>query len=157
MMDFDTQRQYYRAQRRAFRRQRRGYMGGAGGIVWLIIILAVVSSHAFWALFPILFFGFPFFFWVIRPMLLRNTSGPMNQQPYNQSEYQQPEQQEQPYYPPQAQQPVYQPYTQGYTPQQSASQPHEAYEESSQPYQYQPGQQQQTQQYEEPLTMYPQE
>lgn len=157
MMDFRSQRDYYRTQRRAFRRQRRGYFGGIGGIIWLIIILSVVTSHWFWALFPLLLFGIPFFFWIVRPMLFGNM-GPMNQQqPYVQPGYQQPEQQEQPYAQPQYEQPVYQPYTQGYAAQSQPSDgPHEAYQESSQPYQYQAGQQQ-AQQYEEPMTMYPQE
>lgn len=153
MMDYRAQREYDRAQRRAFRRQRRGYFGGAGGIIWLIIILSVFTSHAFWALFPLLFFGIPFFFWVIRPMIFGSMG---SQQPYNQQQYQQPEEQEQPYAQSQYQPPVYQPYTQGYTAQQPTNQPHETYQESAQPYQYEEGQQH-TQQYEEPLTMYPQE
>jgi len=150
MMDYRSQRDYYRAQRRASRHQRRGYFGGIGGIIWLIIILSIVSSHTFWALFPLLFFGIPFFFWVIRPMLQSNA---MNQQTYSQPDYQQPEQ---PYAQQQYQQTDYQPYTQGYAAQQPTDQPHEAYQEGGQSYQYQAGQQQ-TQQYEEPLTMYPQE
>jgi hypothetical protein len=152
MMDYD------RAQRRAYRRQRRGYFGGAGGIVWLIIILAVVNSHAIWALFPLIIFGIPFFMWVIRPILMGNGQGNTNTQPpYMQPGYQQPEARDQPYAHP-YQQPAYQPYTQGYTPQQPASQPHETYQEGGQIYQYEEDQQQpHTQQYEEPLTMYPQE
>lgn len=156
MMDYRAQRDYYRAQRRAYRRQRRGYFGGIGGIIWLIIILSVVTSHWFWALFPLLLFGIPFFMFVIRPMLFGPVPGATYQQPYNQPQYQQPESQDQPYAQTQYQQPTYQPYTQGYAAQQPDSQPHETYQEGGQSYQYQPGQQQ-TQQYEEPLTMYPQE
>lgn len=150
-MDYRSQRDYYRAQRRAFRRQRRGYFGGVGGVIWLIIIISIFTSHSFWAIWPLMFFGIPFFFWVIRPMLQGNAMN--QQQQYSQPGYQQPEQPytQQPY-----QQPDYQPYTQGYTAQQSANQPHETYQEGGQSYQYQP-EQQQTQQYEEPLTMYPQE
>src|SRR6185312_1818621 len=97
------------------------YFGGIGGIIWLIIILSVVTSHWFWALFPLLLFGIPFFFWIVRPMLFGNM-GPMNQQqPYVQPGYQQPEQQEQPYAQTQYEQPVYQPYTQGYTAQSQPS------------------------------------
>lgn len=149
MMDYRTQSRYDRAQRRAYRRQRRGYFGGIGGVIWLIIILSVFSSHWFWALFPLFFFGIPFFFWVIRPMLYgaQNTT---NQSPYGQPGYQ-------PQEPPYAQQQTYQPYTQGYAAQQPVdNQPKETYQEGGQVYQYQAGQQQ-TQQYEEPLTMYPQE
>jgi hypothetical protein len=152
MMDYRTQQEYDRAQRRAYRRQRRGYFGGISGIVWLVIILSVLNSHWFWALFPLVFFAIPFFFWVIRPMFW-SSQGMTSQQPFGQPGYQQPEQ---PYTQQPAQQEVYQPYTQGYAAQQPTSQPHETYQEGGQAYQYQ-AESQQTQQYEDPLTMYPQE
>jgi len=150
MMDYRAQRDYDRAQRRAFRHQRRGYYGGIGGIIWLIIIISMLSSHWFWMIFPWLVLGIPCFFWVLRPMFWNNSMN--QQQPYNQPMYQQPGAQEQPY----AQPPIYQPYSQGYTAQPLTSRPQETYQEGDQAYQYQP-EQPQTQQYEEPLTMYPQE
>ncbi|HEX7735775.1 MAG TPA: hypothetical protein VF458_12975 [Ktedonobacteraceae bacterium] len=147
MMDYRAQRDYDRAQRRAYRHQRRGYYGGVGGVIWLIIIISMVSSHWFWMIFPWLFIGLPIFWWGIRPMLRGNAMNQQQQQPYSQPVYQQPEQQ----------QPDYQAYNQGYSAQQQpVAQPRETYQEGGQSYQYQPGQQQ-NQQYEEPLTMYPQE
>ncbi len=153
MWNYRMQREYYRAQRRAYRRQMRGYYGGGfGGLVVLAIIL-ISFSHLFWMIFPLVFFGIPFFFFVLRPLLF----GALNQSPYNQ-QYQ-PYQQEQMYQQYQQQQPqedppAYQPYSQGYQPQQPASKPAEIYQESGQQYQYP---EQQTQQYEDPLTMYPRE
>ena len=152
-MDNRLQRQYYRAQRRAYRQQRRGYYGGGfGGLIVFLIILGAVTH--LWVIFPLAFFVLPFLFWVVRPMFFNQ----MNQPPYQGQPYQQQPEQEQPIYQPYQQQPepeqpVYQPYSQGYQPQQSAYEPAEAYEERSQP-EYQS---QQTQQYEEPMTMYPQE
>ncbi len=149
------QRDYYRAQRRAYRRQRRGYFGGGfGGLIVLAIIL-ISFSHLFWMLFPLVFFGIPFFIFVLRPLLF----GAMNHPPYNQQQYQQyqqnpvyqPDQQQQPQEDP----PVYQPYSQGYQPQQPISKPAESYQEGGQQHEY--PEQQQTQQYEDPLTMYPRE
>ena len=152
------QRDYYRAQRRTYRRQRRGYFGGGfGGLIVLAIIL-ISFSHLFWMLFPLVFFGIPFFIFVVRPLLF----GAMNQPPYNQQQYQQyqPYQQQEPVYQPYQQQPqedppAYQPYSQGYQPQQQTSRPAENYQESGQQNEY--PEQQQTRQYEDPMTMYPRE
>lgn len=157
MMNNQSQRDFYRDQRRAYRHQRRGYLGGISGVIWLLIILSIVTSHWFWAFFPLLFFSIPIFLFVVRPMLANNMAGPMQQQPYTQPGYQPPEQAEQPYVQQGYEQPTYQPYSQGYTVQPPVSRPHESYEEVSQPYQYEAEQQSSTQQYEEPLTMYPQE
>ncbi|HEY1351320.1 MAG TPA: hypothetical protein VGF67_16995 [Ktedonobacteraceae bacterium] len=148
------QRDLYRAQRRAYRRQRRGYYGGGfGGLIVLAIIL-VSFSHLFWMFFPLVFFGIPFFVFVLRPLL----SGTLNQPPYNQHQ-QQPYNQQGPVYQPYQQQPqedpsAYQPYNRGYEPQQSVSKPVPDQESHQQ---YTDGEQQQTQQYEDPLTMYPRE
>lgn len=54
----------------------------------------------------------------------------------------------------QPEEPVYQPYTQGYAAQQSASLQPEVYQEGEKQYQYL---EQQVQQYEDPMIMYPQE
>lgn len=148
MMDNRMQRQYYRDQRRAYRRQRRGFYGGGfGGLIMCLIIIGAVTH--LWILFPLAFFVFPFLFWIMRSMF----AGPVNQPPYQQ-QFGQEQPTYQPYQQPEPEPPAYQPYAQGYQPQQSAyQQPVEAYEERSQP-EYQS---QQTQQYEEPMTMYPQE
>ena len=153
-------RDIYRNQRRAFRQQmryrRRGAFGGFGGLI-LVIIGIMVLNHHLWSMFPLVFFAFPLFFFITRAMRQRgNWSMSQPQQPdsqlyqQNQPVYQQPVQPEQP------EQPVYQPYTQGYQPQQTPAQSGETYQEAGQQYQY-PAQQNTQQQYEEPLTMYPQE
>jgi hypothetical protein len=121
----------------------RGYYGGGfGGLIVLAIIL-VSFSHLFWMFFPLVFFGIPFFVFVLRPLL----SGTLNQPPYNQPPYQQQQPQEDPS--------AYQSYSRGYEPQQAASKPATSDQESNQ--QYAGSGQQQTQQYEDPLTMYPRE
>lgn len=149
MMDYRAQRRYYRAQRRAYRRQMRGYYGGFGGLIWLIVIISLATSHL-WVLWPLAFFGIPVFFLVLRPLLF-GTAAATNQPQYGQPQQEQPIYQ-QPY---QQEPPAYQPYTQGYGAQQPVAQQSEIYQEGGQQYQY-PAQQQ-TQQYEEPMTMYPQE
>ncbi|HEY0754832.1 MAG TPA: hypothetical protein VGD98_12795 [Ktedonobacteraceae bacterium] len=150
-MDYRSQSYYYRAQRRGPRR--RGYFGGIGGIIWLIIIISLFSGHGSFLIFPWLLIGLPFFFWVLRPMLWgRSNQQQPDAQPYVQPGAQQPDQPAQ-YAAPQ--EPIYQPYNQGYTAQQTVNEPHEAYVESSQPNQYEV--EQHTQQYEEPMTIYPQE
>lgn len=149
MMDYRAQRRYYRAQRRAYRRQMRGYYGGGfGGLVFLIVLASMALSHL-WILWPLAFFGIPFFLFVLRPIFFGSANA-MNQQQYSQPQQEQPIYQ-QPYQP---EQPVYQPYTQGYAAQQPPAQQAEVYQEGGQQYQY-PAQQ--AQQYEEPMTMYPQE
>jgi multisubunit Na+/H+ antiporter MnhG subunit len=154
MWNYRMQRDFYRAQRRAYRRQMRGYYGGGGFSAFIVLAIILISfSHLFWMIFPLVFFGIPFFIFVLRPLLF----GSLNQTPYNQ-QYQ-PYRQDQMYQSYQQQQPqedppAYQPYSQGYQPQQPASKPAAIYQESGQQDQYA---EQQTQQYEEPLTMYPRE
>jgi multisubunit Na+/H+ antiporter MnhG subunit len=154
MWNYRMQPRYDRMQRRAYRRQRRGRRGrGFVGLIVLVIIL-IAFNHPFWMLFPLIFFGILLFLTVLRPLL----SGAMRQSSCNQ-QYQQ-YQQEQPYQPYQQQQPqedspMYQPYNQGYQPPQPASAPDATYQESNQ--QYRDFRQQQTPQYEEPLTIYPHE
>src|SRR5262249_45671389 len=83
MMDYRAQRRYYRAQRRAYRRQMRGhYGGGFGGLIFLTVIVSMAVSHL-WILWPLAFFGIPFFFLVLRPLLF-GTAGAMNQPQYGQ-------------------------------------------------------------------------
>lgn len=137
----------YRAQRRAYRRQMRGYYGGFGGLIWLIVIASLAMIH-FWQLSLLVFFGLPFFFLVLRPILFC-TANARNQQQYGQP------QQELPIYQPYHQEQMdYQPYTRGYDAQPSPTQQSEIYQEGGQQYQYPT---QQTPQYEEPRAMYPQE
>lgn len=147
------------------RRGRRRGLSGIGGIIWLIIIISVLSSHWIW---PMIFSVLPLvfiFFFFLRPRL-SNMFGMGNQQPYSQPNYQQQPYQQQPYQQPiyQAPQynqpqdeqrdvPVYQPYTQGYQPQESAPGPQIYHGSEQQQY----PEQQTQQQYEEPLTMYPQD
>ena len=154
MMDYRAQRRYHRAQRRGYRRQRRGYYGRFGGLIWAIMIASLAMTHL-WQLSLLAFFGLPFFFLVLRPILF-STANAMNQPQYGQ-----PKQEQsiypQPYqpYPSYQQEPLdYEPYTQGYGTQQPPTQQSEIYQEGGQQYQY-PAQQ--TQQYEEPIAMYPQE
>lgn len=137
----------YRGQRRASRRYR--HYGPLNGIIWPLAIILFFATH-FW---------FWFLLAIFVPILLVNLlrsfeMNPQQQQAYTQPTYQyQPAEQpmyQQPYQ--QAEQPVYQPYSQGYTPQQPVSPPPPIIQEREQPYQYQ-----EQQQYEDPLTMYPQE
>lgn len=135
----------YRAQRGICRR--RCNLGGVVGILWMFMFLSLLGSHWFWTW---LWIGLPLSFWVSRPMFQGN--------PMNQPQFSAPpgfQQQEPPEYPSDQQGQVSQPYNQGYTAQQTVGQFHETYREASPLSQYQAGQQ--GQQYEEPLTMYPQE
>jgi hypothetical protein len=166
MYDDRTQRRLYRDQQRAWRRQRRGFYGGIGSFIWLIVLAFLIfGNHLAW--FPI-----PIFFLIILCVVLirRAPMSGMGNQMYQPPMYQPPEpsvyqppvyQPPEPsvYQPPvyQPPEPVYRPYAEGYRPQetvaQSVPQPHEA--EQPQPYQY--TEQETSQQYEEPLTMYPSE
>lgn len=156
MFNYRMQRRWARAQHRAYRRQMRSYYrgrrvyGGIGGSIWLIVLAVIFLSHQ-WLWFPLLVFGIPFFFLVLRPRMsaMRN---PMYQPPYNQPTYQQEPPTE--YAQPQ-QQEMYQAYNQGYRPVQQEARSTEPAPKSDQPYQYQERPVQQ--QYEEPLTMYPPE
>lgn len=162
MFDPRMQHRLARAQHRAYRRQMRGYYrsrgfyGGIGGFTWLLVLGIILMSHQ-WFWFPLLMFGIPFFFFVLRPRLF----GPGNttyQPPYGQATpYQQPTpyQQEmgEPAQP--QQQEAYQPYTQGYRAPAQAVPQTPSPREKEEGYRYaEPANQQQ---YEEPLTMYPQE
>lgn len=141
----------YRAQSNAYRRQMRGYYGGFGGLIWLIVIASLAMIHL-WQLSLLAFFGLPFFFLVLRPILF-NAASARNQQQYGQPQQEPPgyQQSDQPYHPEQLD---YQPYTRGYDAQHPPVRQSEIYQESEQQYLY-PAQQ--TQQYEEPIAMYPQE
>jgi hypothetical protein len=130
----------YPDQRRAYRRQRRVNFGRLNSIIWpLAIVLFFITHTWIWLLLA-----------VFAPMIITGLLGAFEtnsfQQQQNQPVYQQPYQQQQ-------EQPMYQPYTQGYSPQQAATPQPEIYQASEQPYQQQ---QHQQQQYEDPLTMYPQ-
>src|SRR5579883_2314377 len=116
MWDYRAQRRYYKAQRRAYRRQMRGYYGGLGGLIWLIVIASMALSHL-WILWPLAFFGLPFFFLILRPLLF-GTAAAMNQPPYGQPQQEQPMYQQ----PSQQQEPMYQPYQQGYAARQPPAQ-----------------------------------
>jgi multisubunit Na+/H+ antiporter MnhG subunit len=157
MWNYRMQRRYYRAQRRAYRRQRRGHHGrGFVGLIVFVVIL-IALNHPFWMLVPLILFGIPLFLFVLRPLLANAMKQSSYNQPYQQY---QPYQQEPIYQPYQQQQPqedppMYQPYSQGYQPQQPVSTPGETEQGNSQ--QYRDFRQQQTPQYEDPLTMYPRE
>lgn len=139
----------YRAQRKAYRRQMRSYCGGFGGLIWLIVIASLAMIHL-WQLSLLAFFGLPFFFLVLRPILF-STANTRNQQQYGQPQQELPIYQ--PSYQPYPQEQLdYQPYARGYDMQHPPTQQSEIYQEGGQQY---PAQQ--TQQYEEPRAMYPQE
>jgi len=150
MMNYRAQRRSQRARRNAYRQQIRGSYGGFGGLIWLIVIASLAMTHL-WQLSLLAFFVLPFVFLVLRPILF-GTANAMKQQ------YSQPRQEQTPYQQPsqpfQQEQSDYQPYTQGYGAQQSYTQQSEIYQEGGQQSQYRV---QQTQQYEEPITIYPQE
>ncbi|HEU5381374.1 MAG TPA: hypothetical protein VFV38_38610 [Ktedonobacteraceae bacterium] len=141
----------YQAQRKTYRRQMRGSYGGLGGLIWLIVIASLAMTHL-WQLSLLAFFSLPFLFLVLR-LLLFSTAHAMNQPQYSQPQQEQPFYQ-QPYQPSQQEQPGYQPYPQGYGAQQFSTQQSEIFHEGGQQYQELA---RQTQQYEEPITMYPQE
>lgn len=148
----------YRNQRRAYRRQFRygGYYGRINGLVWPVAILLFIFTHS-WIWFPLAIFA---------PMILAAIFGSVNQgpmqqqQPYYQPTYQPDQPIYQPPYQPQptseSEQPVYQPYEQGYTPQQPVHEQPEIHQ-GSEPQEQYPVQQQNQQQYEDPMVMYPQE
>ncbi|HET8846226.1 MAG TPA: hypothetical protein VFN35_32490 [Ktedonobacteraceae bacterium] len=135
----------YCAQRGAY--CKRGNLAGVVGIIGMLTFLSVPGNHWFWMW---LLIGLPLFFWVIRPMFGGN---PMNQPQFSvQPGFQQ---QEQPEDPSGQHEHVSHLYKRGYAAPPAVSQRYEAYREGSQSSQYQA--RQQGQQYEEPLTMYPQE
>jgi hypothetical protein len=141
----------YRARSNAYRRQTRGSYGGLGGLIWLIMIASLAVTHL-WQLALLVFFALPFFFLVLRPILF-STANARNRQQYSQPQQEQPFFQE-PFHPSQPEQLDSQPYSQGYGAQRPPMQRSEISQEGGEQDQY-PAQQ--TQQYEEPITMYPQE
>ncbi|HEX7737109.1 MAG TPA: hypothetical protein VF458_19850 [Ktedonobacteraceae bacterium] len=142
MMDFREQRRIARAQRRAYRRQQRyrNHSSRVGGmIIWPLAFVLFIITHSWvWVVVAVCALIILAATYYLGTLSNRRMDQPQRN---NQPIYQQREQ------------PAYQPYTQGYTPRPAHPQP-EIYQEGSQQYQY-PSQQQQ--QYEEPMTMYPEE
>jgi len=146
MLENHTERQYYQAQHRAYQEERQSYHHKGLGTLLVVLLIIGITAHL-WVILPLILFMFPLLlFWIMPAMFIRV----IYQTPYQLEAYQP----YQPYQQLDSEPPVYQPYTEGYQPQQSTyQQPAEAYEERSQP-EYQ---NLQTQQYEEPMTMYPRE